>query len=126
MLTVDFVALLLALLGAAVLAAWLQWRRGVWLDAAERIGRETSLAFIMSLPVLGLVFLAASAALLWGWGIWLLVGSVAAWLGKLGSDPTSASRAPKPSEILADEPPRLTPAEPAGTEAADHRDLRAS
>jgi hypothetical protein len=121
----DVVAILLGLLGLAALVAWAQWRRGAWLDIAETIGRQTSPAFVVSLPALGVVFLAAALAALWTWGIWLLVVSVIAWLAILGSDPTSRARPPTPSEILADEPPPARRIDTAGAEE-DARHRRAS
>ena len=100
----EALAIMLGLVGVAGLLAWAQWRRGVWLDVAGAISRQTSPAFVMSIPVLVFVLIAAAVAVLWTWGIWLLIVAVLAWLAILGSDPTAQRASVKPSELMRDEP----------------------
>jgi len=113
----DVLAILLGSVGVGGLVAWVQWRRGTWLDVADVIGRQTSPAFVVSIPVLGVVLIAAALAVLWTWGLWVLIVSVLAWLAVLGSDPTAQRPAPKPSELIRDEPPS-----PAVRSDADERE----
>jgi hypothetical protein len=93
-------AILLMLLGAAIVVAGLQWRSGQWVESGRWVTRRISPHAVVGTPAVGIMVFSLGLMLIWPIAVLLAFGAAIAWIWVMAKSAETGARGRLPRELI--------------------------